>query len=147
MTASFTKAAVLEILRTPAASDTFPDMIRRVEALEGCGASLEDAYALGFEASGEGWNGEYPTADFRDDPVWQSYRDKNLAAELAAANAREAGLREALTPSGDTKAAYMGEVKDPETKRMVSWTAIKMVMAMISARAALAQAPAPTEEG
>ena len=80
MTASFTKAAVLEILRTPAASDTFPDMIRRVEALEGCGASLEDAYALGFEASGEGWNGEYPTADFRDDPVWQSYRDKNLAA-------------------------------------------------------------------
>lgn len=74
------RAAVLEILRTPAASDTFPDMIARVEALEGCGASLEDAYALGFEASGEGWNGEYPTADFRDDPVWQSYRDKNLAA-------------------------------------------------------------------
>ena len=28
------RAAVLEILRTPAASDTFPDMIRRVEALE-----------------------------------------------------------------------------------------------------------------
>lgn len=80
MTASFTKAAVLEILRTPTSVDTFPDMIARVEALEGCGASLEDAYALGFEASGEGWNGEYPTADFRDDPVWQSYRDKNLAA-------------------------------------------------------------------
>ena len=33
------RAAVLEILRTPAASDTFPDMIRRVEALEGCGSS------------------------------------------------------------------------------------------------------------
>ena len=80
MTDFIPRAAVLEILRTPAASDTFPDMIRRVEALEGCGASLEDAYALGFEASGEGWNGEYPTADFRDDPVWQSYRDKNLAA-------------------------------------------------------------------
>ena len=59
-----------------------------------------------------------------------------LNAELAAANAREAGLREALTPSGDTKAAYMGEVKDPDTKRMVSWTAIKMVMAMIAARTA-----------
>ena len=29
------RAAVLEILRTPAASDTFLDMIRRVEALEG----------------------------------------------------------------------------------------------------------------
>jgi hypothetical protein len=49
-------------------------------------------------------------------------------------------LREALTPSGDTKAAYMGEIKDPETKRMVSWTAIKMVMAMIAKRAALATA-------
>ena len=48
MTASFTKAAVLEILRTPAASDTFPDMIRRVEALEGCGVrvkALEDFVA------------------------------------------------------------------------------------------------------
>ena len=47
------------------------------------------------------------------------------------------GLVEALTPSGDTKAAYMGEIKDPETKRLVSWTAIKMIMAMISARAAI----------
>jgi len=80
MTDFISREAVLEILRTPTSVDTFPDMIARVEALEGCGASLEDAYALGFEASGEGWNGEYPTADFRDDPVWQSYRDKNLAA-------------------------------------------------------------------
>ena len=38
-------AAVLEILRTPAASDTFPDMIRRVEALEGCGVRLADSAA------------------------------------------------------------------------------------------------------
>ena len=37
MTTPISRAAVLEILRTPAASDTFPDMIRRVEALEGCG--------------------------------------------------------------------------------------------------------------
>ena len=35
------RAAVLEILRTPAASDTFPDMIRRVEALEGCGVRVK----------------------------------------------------------------------------------------------------------
>ena len=60
-----------------------------------------------------------------------------------------AGAEKFGPPEGKpaAKAAYMGEVKDPETKRMVSWTAIKMVMAMISARAALAQAPAPTEEG
>lgn len=63
-------------------------------------------------------------------------RDR-LAVELAAAQQREAALVDALTPSGDTKAAYMGEIKDPDTKRMVSWTAIKMVMAMVSARAAL----------
>lgn len=47
-----------------------------------------------------------------------------------------ADLIEALTPSGDTKAAYMGEIIDPETKRTVSWTAIKMVMKMIAERAA-----------
>ena len=34
MTTPISRAAVLEILRTPAASDTFTDMIRRVEALE-----------------------------------------------------------------------------------------------------------------
>ena len=42
------RAAVLEVLRTPAASDTFPDMIARVEALEGCGVrvkALEDFVA------------------------------------------------------------------------------------------------------
>jgi hypothetical protein len=31
------RAAVLAILRTPKSYDTFPDMIARVEALEGCG--------------------------------------------------------------------------------------------------------------
>ena len=48
MTDLISRAAVLEILRTPAASDTFPDMIRRVEALEGCGVrikALEDFVA------------------------------------------------------------------------------------------------------
>ena len=39
--APISRAAVLEILRTPAASDTFPDMIRRVEALEGCGVLVK----------------------------------------------------------------------------------------------------------
>jgi outer membrane protein TolC len=62
-------------------------------------------------------------------------RDAALArAEQAEAEVKR--LRAALTPSGDTKAAYMGEIKDPETKRHVSWTAIKMIMAMIAARSA-----------
>ena len=64
-------------------------------------------------------------------------REDVHAAALVAKDAEIARLREALEPSGDTKGAYMGEIKDPETKRMVSWTAIKMIMAMISARAAL----------
>ncbi len=62
----------------------------------------------------------------------------NAVASCALVPAADVqGLVEALTPSGDTKAAYMGEIKDPETKRLVSWTAIKMIMAMISARAAI----------
>lgn len=60
---------------------------------------------------------------------------------LAMRDAELARVREALAPSGDTKAAYMGEIKDPDTKRMVSWTAIKMVMKMITARAALTPEP------
>ena len=55
-----------------------------------------------------------------------------------AAEAENARLREALTPSGDTKADYIGEIIDPDTRKAVSWTGIKMVMAMISARADLA---------
>lgn len=42
MTTPISRAAVLEILHTPAASDTFPDMIRRVEALEGCGVRVKE---------------------------------------------------------------------------------------------------------
>lgn len=56
------------------------------------------------------------------------------AATLARPKVK--ALMEALTPSSDTKAAYMGEIIDPETKRTVSWTAIKMVMKMIAERAA-----------
>lgn len=85
------------------------------------------------------------------------YADRALTAEadrdrLAAENER---LREALTPSGETKAAYIGEFYErieianpefddddlaPETIMhpfMVSWTTIKEIMAAISARAAL----------
>lgn len=50
------------------------DTIARLEA------ALREAYALGFQASGEAYNGEYPSVDFRNDPVWQKDRDRDLAA-------------------------------------------------------------------
>lgn len=77
-----------------------------------------------------------------------------------------AALREALTPSGDTKAAYSGEFKfqvtqwreneDPDSDDemeeyladfTVPWTTIKEIMAAISERAALSKPNAPGREG
>jgi len=50
-------------------------------------AMLEQAYALGFAVSGEGWNAEYPFADkcndYEDDEDWCDSRDRNIAALLA----------------------------------------------------------------
>lgn len=71
-----------------------------------------------------------------------------LAAERDALKAENERLREALTPSGDTKAAYMGEfgftitMSHPrlgeEHRRVdVPWTCIKEIMATIHDRAAL----------
>ena len=71
-----------------------------------------------------------------------------LRAEVATLRASEARMREALNPSGDTKAAYMGEFSVPlpdtdedgnEVMRQINvpWTTIKQIMAAISARAAL----------
>lgn len=65
---------------------------------------------------------------------------------LAAAETKLAAMREALEPSGDTKAAYMGEFKislhrtdeagDEYTEDVtVPWTTIKEIMAAIKARA------------
>lgn len=79
------------------------------------------------------------------------------AAALAAAEAERDALRAALTPSTETKAAYMGEFhfetevanpawnedtdeEEPEyliEKAVVPWDTIKQIMAAISARAAL----------
>jgi len=71
---------------------------------------------------------------------------KERIEELEAENAR---LRDALTPSGDTKAEYTGEfhisVYDAEDedgneiwrKVPVDWTTIKAIMAAIRNRAAL----------
>lgn len=52
--------------------------------------------------------------------------------------AQRDAILEALTPSTETKMAYMSEVKDDG--RFVSWTAIKDIMAMIRKRAASQQA-------
>lgn len=52
----------------------------RVDALR---ALLLEAYRIGFNASAEGWNGEYPGNHETDDD-WLSDRDKSLAALTAA---------------------------------------------------------------
>jgi hypothetical protein len=67
---------------------------------------------------------------------------KSYGVDPEAENVR---LREALTPSGDTKAAYIGDFSFPitlrlgheeETRRVdVPWTTIKEIMAAIRARA------------
>lgn len=43
-------------------------------------AALEEGYAIGFEASGEGWNGEYPARDLTKDPNWLKERDDAIRA-------------------------------------------------------------------
>lgn len=67
--------------------------------------------------------------------------DANPSA-LSAAQARCERLEEALTPSGATKAAYIGEHKcdhrlEGHDPHLISWTVVKEIMAMIRARAAL----------
>lgn len=73
-----------------------------------------------------------------------------------AAEADNARLREALTPSTATKIAYIGEfsftVPDRDEdgdeiyrKVMIPWTSVKEIMRAISERAALATAPLATK--
>jgi len=68
-------------------------------------------------------------------------RCRDLEASLAEAREESNSLREALTPSAETKAAYMSEVMCdhfPSCEahgHYVPWTTIKDVMAMISKRA------------
>lgn len=84
-----------------------------------------------------------------DESLWRFWNDK--AADMARKNsdleAVVARLREALTPSGDTKAEYHGEfwindeVYDEEEdehrtiKKYIDWTTVKEIMAAILARA------------
>lgn len=81
-----------------------------------------------------------------------------LRSKLSASEAEVERLREALTPSGATKAAYMGEFTfferyiddngeftvERRVERTVPWTTIKDIMAAISKRA---DAALRSEEG
>lgn len=71
-----------------------------------------------------------------------------LTARVAELEAERNALKEALTPSADTKAAYIGEISftgkyfdgdgnEYQDKVQVPWSATKGIMAMIAARAAL----------
>jgi hypothetical protein len=62
------------------------------------------------------------------------------AANRRPPGAREEALKEALTPSGETKGAYSGEFYWMEgargnLKRVVPWPTIKEIMAAIRQRA------------
>jgi hypothetical protein len=55
-------------------------------------ALLNNAYLLGFNASGEGYNGEFPFADRGKNPEkdidWVKERDQQIEAMLAAAEGK-----------------------------------------------------------
>jgi hypothetical protein len=75
---------------------------------------------------------------------------RGVSADLDAAEAKVARLEGALTPSGETKAEYMGEFSIPfpiidengdevMLRPNVPWTTIKEIMAAIRARATLTE--------
>lgn len=128
MTTPISRAAVLEILRTPAASDTFPDMIRRVEALEGCGVRVkalewDDFEGLGAKASGfyqanyliQKWSGECRFEVAMSYPGYQTGYDgprwhPTLEAAKAAAQADyEARILAALEPVAQPETPIPGQ--------------------------------------
>ncbi|MFM0163848.1 hypothetical protein PQR39_25975 [Paraburkholderia sediminicola] len=59
----------------------FLPMLRAVEQASRR-AALEEGYALGFNASGEGWNGEHPCIDYGADAEWVEKRDALITAAL-----------------------------------------------------------------
>ena len=95
-------------------------------------STVHECYQAVTGATGEpgDWNGARPVVE-----------------RIKALEAQNAKLREALTPSADTKAAYMSEVvletisdEDEDglpvaVTRFVPWTAIKDTMKLIRARA------------
>jgi hypothetical protein len=117
------------------------DLLRGItEAAEALASKLAEVERERDEAR-EGWHVMHP----------------NAVPTFTAAEAEVARLREALTPSSDTKAAYSGEfrisVYDAEDSQgneiwrdvLVDWTTIKAIMATIMSRAALQ--PKETDHG
>lgn len=76
----------------------------------------------------------------RDDRMSTGALYGDLADRIEELEAKLAKAVEALTPSGDTKAAYIAEVETDCTcgrTHTVSWTATKDIMKMIRERAEL----------
>jgi hypothetical protein len=95
-------------------------------------AAVMEAYALGFDASGEGFNGEFPLdGNHRNVADWQKMRDADLAAlvtpdaqaaleayrvrEVAKLEAKLALVQRALEKT-DEGLEYMGLYAIPEVK-------------------------------
>lgn len=90
--------------------------------------------------------------------VWNPCPDTQMLQdaiiEITRLRAENAAMREALTPSGETKTAYIDEFEWDDThddggctvRRVVPWTTIKEIMAAIQARATRALTPPAAEE-
>ncbi|UYE95908.1 hypothetical protein KNLIENLN_00096 [Sinorhizobium phage NV1.1.1] len=100
----------------------------------------KDHYALPFEAAPE-----FTRTSFHD------LNEAHLKTKIEQLRAANDNMREALTPSASTKAAYIGEfsfdVEDRDENGdecwrnvVVPWTTVKEIMAAISARAGLKEA-------
>jgi hypothetical protein len=91
---------------------------------------------------------EFASDPFAGERLMFCERIADLSTQIAAKDAEIAALREALTPSAETKSAYIGEFRfevsrvdefgdELSTRYDVPWTTIKEIMAAILARAAL----------
>ena len=131
----------------PACEHCGMDPAALTEQLEAARADAKEAeaYAEELEKERDRWKEAhaYATKSWSD----QCYHEMN---KTQAAEAKLAKAVEALTPSGDTKAEYMGEFCFSQTmigedgdevtvKTYVPWTTIKEIMAAILARATLAE--------
>ena len=77
--------------------------------------------------------------------AWTAPENIRLQAATVAHLRRLKAIEEALTPSGDTKAAYSGEFRmlsaSDRPGAMIPWDTIKQIMAAIRARATLTETP------
>lgn len=105
------------------------------EVREKYSPSYKDHYALPFDAAPEFTNTSFPDLN-----------EAHLKSKIEGLRAANDNLREALTPSADTKAAYWGEFsfniddrdedgEECSRKVGVPWTTVKEIMAAIVARA------------